>query len=611
MNSHCRPTWLAALVSCMLPVGASASQLVYLAEHEIAHVVELYLVDLDQPDTLIKLNKPLSRRAHGVLYFALSPDGTRVAFTADQDARGDNDLYLVDLAAPRTWSRLGSLGTDWREAFVRFSPDGSKLAFTATDDSFGNTQLHLVELANPSSSVRLNPERVAGGYVSLTGFEFTADSGHVVYGAALERSEVDLYLVDLATPGVSTRLNAPGGSVGDTYEARFRMTPDGTRVVYSAVGGSPGVRELHIVSLAAPGVATTLNSPLQSQGDVFDFTISPDGKHASYTADQEVDQRLEVYLVALDAPGIATKINGPVHYGATLARFTPDSKYITFYADEERGPLEQDLYRVAVDDPTQRIRLNAALGPGESVVDLYAISRDGARVAYTPQPSDGAFKTELMLVELAAPGTAVRLNEPHPGLALEFGSFGRPEFSPNDEEVVFLAFDQDTSAQAMYFSRPAEPGTSILIGKPLPPDASFSPVPGFYQFLPADAPRVVPVPSPQPSPAPASSPRGGGGSFGIIWLLILLAAVGQRHGPVSALAFFRASAALSPFSRIVFTATRSGVETWKRLPYRRSSLSSTCTPSPGACGTSMVPSGLTAIGGMMPSRAAGTKPGGS
>jgi Tol biopolymer transport system component len=522
------------VAACALSANASASQLVYLAEQDVAFVPEVYLVDLDRPTESLKLNRALSSRSTGVLGITLSPDGTRMAFIADQDARGDFNLYLLDFAALGQWTRLGSLGAGALETFARFSPDGSRLAFTAVDQNFANSQLYLVELATPSVSVRLNPTLAVNGFVSTTGFEFTPDGRHIVYAAAQERSEVDLYLADLAAPGAAVRLNPPAGSVGDTFEARFKLTPDGTRVVYFAVGDTPGMRELHMVSLATPGVATILNAPLQGQGDILDFNLSPDGRHVVYTADQETDFVAEAYLVDLDTPGLATKVNGPVQYGVIFARFTPDGSGITFFADEERAILEHDLYMVSVADPTQRTRLNAALAAGESVVDGYAISADGSRATYTPQSTGSLFKTELMLVELAAPGAALQINGPIPDRILEFGTYGRQDFSPDGKEVVFLTAHRDTSAHRLYFARPSEPGTSIAIGQPLPRDGQFSPVPGFFQFLPADAPKVAP-PSGSPPAGGGGGGGSGGGSFGLAGLAglssLCFAAAYGRLGP--------------------------------------------------------------------------------
>ena len=330
-----------AAIACALCGPAWGSRIVYLAEQDHAFVLELYVVDLEEPGVTLKLNRSLSAAAEGVGSFAISPDGSRIVFSADQTTPGDPDVFLVDITAPGRWTKLGSLPGGHREMFARFSPDGGKVAFTASDASFGNTQLYIVDLANPGVATRVNGDLANGGAVSLTGFEFTPDGSHLVYVAGELERKFELYAVNLATPGESVRLNAVGGSVGDSYEGRFRVLQDSNRVVYSAVWGNPGMRELHVVSLDSPGEPTTLNAPFQPDGYLGAFATAPDGRHVAYAADQDSDAVPEVYLVDVSAPGIATKVNGPVHGGAALMTFTPDSNYVLFVADGARNPFIQ------------------------------------------------------------------------------------------------------------------------------------------------------------------------------------------------------------------------------------------------------------------------------
>ncbi|HWM29296.1 MAG TPA: hypothetical protein VNQ14_12615, partial [Woeseiaceae bacterium] len=283
------PGLIAVLIALTPAMTVSAARIVYLAEQEFIFVTELFVVDLATPGVTMRLNRPLSIESEGVGSFAISPSGAHIVFSADQTTAGDPDLFLLAIAAPGTWTRLGSLAAGQREMFAKFSPDGSMLAFTASDPSFADTELYLVDLAEPGRAIRLNSDLVANGAVSLTGFEFTPDGSRIVYVAAELENRFELYVVDVAAPGLSVRLNAPGGNVGDTFEGRFEILPDSRRVVYSAVSENPGVRELHVVAFDQPGQATTLNATLQSAGDIFDFAVSADGRLVAYTADQDMD----------------------------------------------------------------------------------------------------------------------------------------------------------------------------------------------------------------------------------------------------------------------------------------------------------------------------------
>ena len=510
---------IALLIALAPAMTVSAARIVYLAEQEFIFVTELFVVDLATPGVTTRLNRPLPIESEGVGSFAISPSGARIVFSADQTTAGDHDLFLTDIAAPGTWTRLGSLPAGHREVVARFSPDGSMLAFTASDPFFADTELYLVDLVDPGRATRLNSDLVANGAVSLTGFEFTPDGSRIVYVAAELENRFELYVVDVAAPGLSLRLNAPGGNVGDTFEGRFRILPDSRRVVYSAVSENPGVRELHVVAFDQPGQATTLNAPLQSAGDIFDFSVSVDGRLVAYTADQDTDTILEVFIVDVDSPGAATKVNGPVHSGAALARFTPDGKYLIYSGDEERGPGERDLYRVAIDQPANSVRLNATPAPGADI-GPYAISADGALVAYKPAPP-GGFETDLMVARLDAPGIAVKVNGPLPNGALDFQP---PKFSPDGEELAFLAVESlDDSIQELFFARMSAPGAAIRLNGPLPLGAIVAATPNSFEFLPAGAPPTGDLPPDSPPPAGGPAPRSsGGGAVGLFALFLLL-----------------------------------------------------------------------------------------
>jgi len=467
-------------MACVYAGPVHAARIVYLAEQQHAYLNELYLVDSENPGMTTQLNLPLTPLSNGVLSYAVSPSGAQVVFSADQTTVGDNDLYLVDIAAPGHWTRIGNLAAGHQELRAKFSPDGKKLAFTASDDGYGNTQLYLVDLANPGMATRLNGDLAQNGAVSMTGFQFTPDGTHVVYVAGELQARFELYAVKLSAPGHSVLLNASGGSVGDSYEGRFHVLPDSQRIVYSAVWQNPGVRELHVVSLDHPGQPATLNAPLQPAGYVHDFAVSPDGRYATYTADQDTDGKPEVYVVDTDNPGISTKINGPVQSVAGLAQFTPDSQRVIYAGDEERDMGARDLYRVAINQPTVRERLNAPLA---HTIDInsYTLSADGAHAVYRPGAADG-FDTELMLVQMSNPGTAVRINGPLPAGALDPAP---GKFSPDGKTLAFLAVESiDSSIQELFFARTGNPGVSMRLNGPLAPMGIVSPTPDSFQFLP-------------------------------------------------------------------------------------------------------------------------------
>jgi Tol biopolymer transport system component len=462
------------VAACIYAAPVHAAQIVYLSEQNYVGVYELFLADSASPGITTQLNLPLTEFSNGVFRFTISPDGAHVVFLADQDNIGDTHLYLVDIAKPGKWTRIGNLAAGQREQHAKFSPDGSKLAFTA------NTQLYIVDLANPGTVTRLNGDLGLNFGVSLTGFQFTPDGSHVVYVAKELQDKYELYAVDLAVPGQSVLLNAPGGSVGDSYEGRFQILPDSRRVIYSAVWKNPGVRELHMVSLEEPGQPVTLNAPLQPAGYVYYWAVSPDGHYAAYTADQDTDGKLEVFVVDTNIPAISTKINGPVQSVASLAAFTPDSKRIIYSGDEERDIGARDLYSVLIEKPMTRERLNAPLPEGVDI-NAFTVSSNGAHVVYKPEPPDGSWR-DLMLVQLSKPGTAVKINGPMPNGVLDRAAL----FSQEGEMLAFLAVESFDSGWELFFARVSDPGISIRLNGPLVPGGGVLATPGSFEWVPED-----------------------------------------------------------------------------------------------------------------------------
>src|SRR5690606_18884678 len=122
-----------------------------------------------------------------------------------------------------------------------------------------------------------------------SGISFSPDGSMVLYDADLDtEGQFELYLTEVAAPGVATRVNStlvPGGDVDDDYA----FSPDGTTIVYMADQDVVDVRELYAVQVADPGTSVKLNPPLVADGDLCTFRFSPDSTKVGYCADQDVD----------------------------------------------------------------------------------------------------------------------------------------------------------------------------------------------------------------------------------------------------------------------------------------------------------------------------------
>ena len=131
----------------------------------------------------------------------------------------------------------------------------------------------------------------------------------------------------------------------------YRITPDGSHVVYRAKQDQADVNELYSVPIAGPASATVkLNSPLVAGGEVLGFEISPDSQRVVYSADQAIDNIDELYSVPLS--------RRPARHQAECrprrrrqrrrpAKISSDSRYVVYYADQDTDNV-YELYSVPI-----------------------------------------------------------------------------------------------------------------------------------------------------------------------------------------------------------------------------------------------------------------------
>src|SRR5690606_3617009 len=132
----------------------------------------------------------------------------------------------TEVAAPGVAIKVNSTivpGGDVDDDYA-FSPDGTTIAYMADQDVVDVRELYAVEVANPGTSVKLNPPLVADG--DLCTFRFSPDSTKVGYCADQDvDATLELYVVELAVPAVSTKINPPLVAGGDVQAATFRFGP--------------------------------------------------------------------------------------------------------------------------------------------------------------------------------------------------------------------------------------------------------------------------------------------------------------------------------------------------------------------------------------------------
>ena len=189
------------------------------------------------------------------------------------------------------------------------SPDGNRIVYVASGDT-EPSELYLVDLAIPGVAAKLNGTLPAGGFVVATPglLRMNPVMDQVAFTVFDVASGITLHFVDLDTPGASVQL----GDLQAVGEPEF--TADGSRIVIvgrNAGDGRDDPQRLYVLDPRFPLGQTELNAPLPTDAfGVRAFQITPDGNSVVFGADQETRNRDELFLVNLNEPGVAIRFSG-------------------------------------------------------------------------------------------------------------------------------------------------------------------------------------------------------------------------------------------------------------------------------------------------------------
>ncbi len=355
------------------------TQVVYRADEHVNGVFELFLVNLAAPGFAANLSGPLTGGGDVLPGFAFTPDGTRVIYHADELAGNVNELFVVDLSLPGVSTVLSAPlvgGGDVNPGFI-VTPDSSQVIYRADQTVDNQVELYLVDLATPGVSMTLSSPLVAGRDVS-DGFIISPDGSLVAYLADQDSNDVfELYVVATATPGVSTRINRNPTSGGDVLQSGFRFSPDSSALAYVADENTNDLVEFFLVELASPAVSIKLNGPLVAGGDIStDFAFTPGGTALIYVADQDTDDVFELYRVERATPGTTVKLNAPLVAGGNVQSpgfEQSDDGVDLFYIADQAIDEDFELYVVDLATPGAATEVGVPPTAGGDVLEFSLI----------------------------------------------------------------------------------------------------------------------------------------------------------------------------------------------------------------------------------------------
>ena len=401
----------------------------------------------------------------------LSPRGDALAFLADLDVDGRDDVYLVDLRTEPTLASarriFTSVDTNLEASELKWSPDGRKLAVFADMTLSLADELWVVDLtdlANPGAPVRVSQPGTSSSLdVYANDYEFSPDGRKIAWVGDNASSSVDeLWVVDLsgAVPTAPARAHVTMPSTSD-INGSFLWTPDSRGLVFNADLDATSRDEIFFtdVSGAPPYTQVRVSGALQVSGDFFaNFTqgvhehmaFSEDGTTLFFIGDAVNEGREDLFIATYGNGTFSARTAVTAHTisfaTCDSAKWSPDGSRILVRGDL-RGSSQDELFvfdvlgTLPITNPTPLRGGDTSREMGFSFLEDYRWSPTGDAVAFIGD-FDLVNAEELYYADVSGPTPMVtKLNEPFSSSAQQVGEF---RFSPSGGRLVYLS-DQRSS----------------------------------------------------------------------------------------------------------------------------------------------------------------------
>lgn len=283
----------------------SGGRVVFVADKDTNEVLELYLAHLDGSQPVRKLSGPLV--AGGDVARLFSTTVEQVVYQADANIDEQLELFSARLDGSTPPVRLnGTLPVGARVSFLpALTPDGTKVVYQADQEVAGRVELFVAPSDGSAPARKLSAPMPAQRDVQRSAVSDT----HAVY-QTLEGTTRALFAAPLDGSSTAVELTPPLAA-GAALDG-FYLEPDGRHVLYLAAQDTPGVTELYRVPVDGSGAPERLHAPFPFLGTglasgITNFPpvrLSADGRHALFTGWLETGLRplFSATLGSLAAP---------------------------------------------------------------------------------------------------------------------------------------------------------------------------------------------------------------------------------------------------------------------------------------------------------------------
>jgi Tol biopolymer transport system component len=440
--------------------------IVFIADKDTAGVFELF-ISSQAGASITKLSGTLIAGGD-VVDFRISPDGNRIAFVANKDFLSKFELFIVSIISGTPVKISGDpvsgmVGTGIKKVvtggifglrWFEWAPDGSHIAYIADQDTAGVYELFSVR-PNGAGNARLSDDLDPGG--SVKSFAWAPDSSLAAYLADQDTALTDELFTSL--PDRSFNPNPVVSALADTSRDvfDFKWSPNSDLIAYRANQTNLTRTDLYVATPLGTAYNPISSLGLNGRTVESDYAWSPDGNLIAYRANKNSPSNIDLYTNPIN-PIIAasTRISGPFTAGVPQIvekiAWSPNSLRIAYTANQN-NPSIIELYSAPRSQAFGGIKVSDAFTAVGAVSD-FAWSPDSLLLAYT------ANKDDISVVELYTT-LPDQVDEIKISGAIVAGGSGVFDFvwSPDNSLVGYRA-DEDLAGVAELFT--AIPGGGIV-----------------------------------------------------------------------------------------------------------------------------------------------------
>ncbi len=423
---------------------------------------ELLSVD---PVTAVRkgISDPFSAK-NGLRPVAISPDQTKIAYRADRDYDGIDELYSNLLDGTNEVLLTNAIGTsttnnsgttvhyNWQ-----WTNDSSRIIFRSDPDDDGIFEIQSI-LSDGTDLLELSGDLAVscfssecwkmssdGLYISFlvqsvdqtsqilqniyavlvdqTGFfklnqtlnpnarihdwQWSPDGSRIAYISQNIDEINQLYTV---LPSATERVLLNNDSLVTGVE-KFSWSPDSTRLAFTDDTSQAGVVRLFNDLVDATDRVELIDIQDVEAPIIVDWAWSPDSSRIAYRADQNIAGKVELFTIETDGDW-HRKMNGVLLENTAIQDqwdWSPDSLYVSFYAEQETA-VNLDEFYVSTADASSSNRVNLALASNtQLILSDKSWLNDSSRLIYQTSP-DGV-KVNAIYSVLPDGSNSIRLTE--------------------------------------------------------------------------------------------------------------------------------------------------------------------------------------------------------